>query len=46
MSLLGKRIFTLPPIFTFKNGIKVSETKLFQLSKLVQIIVENLNGKK
>ena len=46
MLLLGKRIFTLPSIFTFKNGIKVSETKLFQLSKLIQIIVKNVNGKK
>ena len=39
MSLLGKRIFTHPSIFTFNHAMNASGTNLLKLSKLIQIIV-------
>ena len=42
--LLGKRIFTHPSTFTFNHVMNASGTKLLKLSKLIQIIVENVNG--
>ena len=44
MLLLGKRIFTHPSIFTFNHVMNASGTKLLKLSKLIQIIVKNVNG--
>ena len=43
MSLLGKRIFTHPSIFTFNHVMNASGANLLKLSKLIQIIVKNVN---
>ena len=42
--LLGKRIFTHPSTFTFNHVMNASGSKLPKLSKLIQIIVKNVNG--
>ena len=44
MALLGKRIFTHLSIFTFNHVMNASGTNLLTLSKLIQIIVKNVNG--
>ena len=44
MLLLGKRIFTHPSIFTFNHVMNAGGTNLLKLSKLIQIIVKNMNG--
>ena len=44
--LLCKRTFTHPSIFTFNHVMNASGTKLLKLSKLMQIIVKNVNGSK
>ena len=46
MSLPGKRIITHPSIFTFDRVMNASGTNLLKLSKLLQIIVKNVNGQK
>ena len=43
MSLLGKRIFTHPSIFTFYHVMNASGNNLLKLYKLIQIIVKNVN---
>ena len=42
--LLGKRIFIHPSIFTFNHVMNASGTKSLNLSKLIQIIVKNVEG--
>ena len=42
----GKRIYTHPSIFSFNHVMNVSGTKLLKLSKLIQIIIKNVNGYK
>ena len=44
MSLLGKRIVTHLSIFNFNHVMNASGTNLLKLSKLIQIIVKNVNG--
>ena len=42
--LLGKHIFTHPSTFTFNHVMNAGGARLLKLSKLIQIIVKNVNG--